>query len=112
MSSQVEINVSGMSCASCVARVEKSLKKLPGVLDASVNLATEKAKVVYEAPAFDRETLIPTLVKIGFGGSFVTSHAEKLPDLRLQKYRAIYAIILSLPLVLPMLSFNRHMMLL
>lgn len=95
-----------------MARVEKSLKKLPGVLDASVNLATEKAKVVYEAPAFDRETLVPTLVKIGFGGSFVTSDAEKLPNLRLQKYRAIYAIILSLPLVLPMLSFNRHMMLL
>ena len=101
-----------MSCASCVARVEKSLKKLPGVLDASVNLASEKAKIVYETPAFDHETLIPTLVKIGFGGSFVTGNAEKLPDLRLQKYRAIYAIILSLPLVLPMLSFNRHVMLL
>ncbi len=40
-------DVSGMSCASCVGRVEKALKKVPGVLDVSVNLATEKARVEY-----------------------------------------------------------------
>ncbi len=39
--------VGGMSCAACVARVEKALKKLPGVVDANVNLATEKASVSY-----------------------------------------------------------------
>lgn len=39
--------VSGMSCANCVGRVEKALKKVPGVLDASVNLATERARVEY-----------------------------------------------------------------
>ncbi|HEX8732275.1 MAG TPA: heavy metal-associated domain-containing protein, partial [Ktedonobacterales bacterium] len=41
--------VEGMTCASCALRIEKGLKKLPGVADASVNLATEQATVSYDA---------------------------------------------------------------
>jgi P-type Cu+ transporter len=44
----ITIPVEGMSCASCVAKIERGLKELPGVIEASVNLATEKAKVEYE----------------------------------------------------------------
>ncbi|MEK1925203.1 MAG: copper ion binding protein, partial [Rhizobium giardinii] len=40
-----ELGVEGMTCASCVSRVEKALKTVPGVKDASVNLATERATV-------------------------------------------------------------------
>lgn len=43
---QIDIGVGGMTCASCVARVEKALRKQPGVTDASVNLATESARVM------------------------------------------------------------------
>ena len=43
--SELELSIEGMTCASCVARVEKALLKVPGVLAASVNLATEKAWV-------------------------------------------------------------------
>ena len=39
------LDISGMTCASCSARVEKALNKVPGVLDASVNLATEQATI-------------------------------------------------------------------
>lgn len=39
------LDISGMTCASCVGRVEKALDKMPGVEAASVNLATEQAKV-------------------------------------------------------------------
>ncbi len=46
----LDIGVGGMTCASCVARVEKALKKVPGVQDATVNLATESARIVF-APA-------------------------------------------------------------
>jgi len=46
---EASLDVSGMSCASCAGRVEKALKKVPGVLDANVNLATEKATVKYLA---------------------------------------------------------------
>ncbi|TXH20202.1 MAG: heavy metal translocating P-type ATPase, partial [Gammaproteobacteria bacterium] len=42
---QVELKIIGMTCASCVSRVEKALKSVPGVLDAQVNLATERAQV-------------------------------------------------------------------
>lgn len=41
----IELSISGMTCASCVGRVEKALKSVPGVSDASVNLATERATV-------------------------------------------------------------------
>src|SRR5260221_5537216 len=41
-------DLEGMTCASCAMRIEKGLKKVPGVLDASVNLATEQASVTYD----------------------------------------------------------------
>ncbi len=43
--SDIKLQVTGMTCASCVMRVEKSLKAVPGVRDASINLATEQASV-------------------------------------------------------------------
>ena len=49
------IGVGGMTCASCVAHVEKALKAVPGVLEASVNLATERASVrALSGPGLDR----------------------------------------------------------
>ena len=44
---ETSLEVSGMTCASCVSRVEKALRKVPGVLDASVNLSTERVRVEY-----------------------------------------------------------------
>ena len=41
----IDISVGGMTCASCVGRVEKALNKVPGVVNASVNLATESARI-------------------------------------------------------------------
>ena len=44
--SPIDIGIGGMTCASCVSRVEKALKKVPGVQEATVNLATESARIV------------------------------------------------------------------
>jgi P-type Cu+ transporter len=44
----ISLPVQGMSCASCVAHVERALKELPGVSDVVVNLATNKASLTYD----------------------------------------------------------------
>ena len=60
-----QVQISGMTCASCVARVEKALKKVDQVLDAQVNLATEKAHVTAIRPLAVSQ-LIKTVQKAGF----------------------------------------------
>lgn len=92
-----------------MARVEKGLKKLPGVLDASVNLATEKARVSYDSSDFQSDALLPALTKIGFGGEFILEEKTQIPDdLKSQKLRLLLSGVLTLPLVLPMLNPAGH----
>src|SRR5688500_9070079 len=54
---QIEFPITGMTCASCAGRVTKALKKVPGVADASVNLATEQATVRYDPAQAKSEQL-------------------------------------------------------
>ena len=61
----VSLDIEGMTCASCVNRVEKALLKVPGVESASVNLATERATV----SGGDAEALIKAVEKVGYKGS-------------------------------------------
>ena len=46
---EITLRIDGMTCASCVGRVERALRGVPGVIDASVNLATERARVIVPA---------------------------------------------------------------
>ncbi|SFU77143.1 heavy metal translocating P-type ATPase [Pseudoduganella namucuonensis] len=71
----LSIDVAGMSCASCVARVEKALAAVPGVSSASVNLATERAQVESSAP-IEFEPLRAALDKAGYGASLPSSPAS------------------------------------
>jgi Au+-exporting ATPase len=59
------LSIEGMSCASCVGRVEKALLAVPGVAAAAVNLATEKAEIRLDRPV-DRHSLIGALEKVGY----------------------------------------------
>ncbi|TCB99608.1 copper-translocating P-type ATPase [Micromonospora zingiberis] len=61
---QIELSIGGMTCASCAARIEKKLNRLDGV-QASVNYATEKATVSYDAPVTP-DDLIATVEKTGY----------------------------------------------
>lgn len=63
----VQIPVEGMTCASCVARVQKSLGRVEGVSEASVNFATEKATVSFDPAAVDVERLVATVRDTGYG---------------------------------------------
>ena len=57
--------ITGMTCANCSARIEKELNGQPGVVNATVNLATEKASVKYEGTT--TEKLIQSVENIGYG---------------------------------------------
>ncbi|MFN7223244.1 MAG: heavy metal translocating P-type ATPase [Paracoccaceae bacterium] len=57
--------VEGMTCASCVGRVERALTMVPGVMSASVNLATERAEVSSDAP-IERALLVAAVEKVGY----------------------------------------------
>ncbi len=64
---QVELPITGMTCASCSARVEKALKKVPGVLEAHVNLAAERASVVYSPASVGYAELTAAVEQAGYG---------------------------------------------
>ncbi len=64
---EVIVPVTGMTCASCVRRVERALTKVEGVRDAAVNLATEKAKVVYDPALADFPALKHAIERAGYG---------------------------------------------
>ncbi|MEQ9832553.1 heavy metal translocating P-type ATPase [Pectobacterium versatile] len=73
----VELSVQGMTCASCVGRVEKSLRAVEGVKEATVNLATERATVRGTAGADD---LITAIEKIGYEASLVDNQSQNNDD--------------------------------
>ena len=64
---EILLPVTGMTCASCVRRVEKALKKAPGVLDANVNLATEQATVAYDPAVVAPGQLLAAVEGAGYG---------------------------------------------
>ena len=66
----VELIIGGMTCASCAARVEKKLNRMDGVT-ATVNYATEKAKVTY-AEGISTDDLVATVEKTGYTASLPT----------------------------------------
>ncbi|HZN47434.1 MAG TPA: heavy metal translocating P-type ATPase [Ramlibacter sp.] len=109
----LDLGVSGMTCASCVSRVERALKKVPGVSDAVVNLATESARVTF-APSEQAEAQIRRAVRNA--GYEPRPVEERTPeDLSAWAGFAPVAIglLLSLPLLAPMLGelAGRHWML-
>ncbi|WP_416269077.1 heavy metal translocating P-type ATPase (plasmid) [Burkholderia cepacia] len=127
----LELDIDGMTCASCVGRVEKALAAVPGVARVSVNLATERASV-HGAGALDAATLIAAVTTAGYRASLAdassagaTAGADMQPASaaqdpetrkRLEAIRerdlVIWSAVLSAPLVAPMLvaPFGIHLM--
>ncbi|MGE4368295.1 MAG: heavy metal translocating P-type ATPase [Burkholderiaceae bacterium] len=75
----VDLSISGMTCASCVRRVERALAGVPGVLDASVNLATERAHVELTTQA-SSEALVAIIKKAGYEASVISPDVSAAPD--------------------------------
>ena len=66
LTEEFEIGVGGMTCANCSARVERALNKLPGVLEASVNLATERAAVRFAPATLSRDDIARAIEETGY----------------------------------------------
>jgi len=112
--SSVELEIGGMTCASCANRIEKKLNKLDGVA-ASVNYATEKAKVTVPS-GYDPALLIAEVERTGYTAALpAPKKAEKAgadedPELTSLRTRLIVSIILTVPVIamamIPPLQFT------
>lgn len=99
---ETTIGVGGMTCASCVGRVERAIRNVRGVVNASVNLATEKAVVRYLPATVDPSHIVQTIRDAGYAPeeadgdtkvSIVDAHAILLNEVR-------FALVFALPLVI------------
>jgi cation-transporting ATPase V/Cu+-exporting ATPase len=72
----VELDITGMSCGACAARVQRTLGRQPGVAEARVNYATGRATVEMQRAAVDIEELRAAVARNGFGASPVTASAD------------------------------------
>ena len=113
----VALDIEGMTCASCVARVEKALLRVPGVVGAEVNLATEQARVTRLAGSAPPAELLAAVQRAGYAAhehrdDAAPAAAQATPWLS-DGRRVLLAALLSAPLALPMLGHlvDRHWML-
>ncbi|CAG9175051.1 heavy metal translocating P-type ATPase [Cupriavidus pampae] len=113
----VELSVADMTCASCVGRVERALRAVPGVVEAQVNLATERAAVTVLRDAVSADMLAQAVTRAGYGAAPVTApvgtEAPKPFDFWSSPYAVTIPALLSLPLIAPMVLewFGVHWML-
>jgi len=112
---QIELPIRGMTCASCASRIERKLNKLDGVT-ATVNYATEKASVAYEADAVAPEQLVAAVEAAGYtaalpAASTADEPAAEADETRPLRLRLVGSALLSLPVLLvsmiPTLQFDR-----
>ena len=111
----ITLTVEGMTCASCVGRVEKALKKVQGVQQATVNLATERASIVADSSVNSRD-LIEAMTRAGFDATVIesdqttihTDHLDKkAADQQQLKRDLIIAVVLALPVFI--LEMGSHL---
>ena len=109
-----DLSIEGMTCASCARRVEKALGRVPGVLAAEVNLATEQARVTRLAGSAAMAELLSAVQRAGYHAHAQGDAAAGAPPPWLgDGWRVALAAMLSAPLALPMLGdlAGRHWML-
>ncbi|MCW4353047.1 heavy metal translocating P-type ATPase [Hoyosella sp. YIM 151337] len=117
----IDLDIAGMTCASCAARIEKKLNKIDGVA-ATVNFATEKAHITSHSPAVTAGTLIATVEKTGYSArlpeTMSATSATSAADIdetddravRILRLRLVVAAVLSIPVIamamIPALQFT------
>lgn len=94
--SHVDLKIEGMTCASCVSRVEKALKRVPGVVEAHVNLATERASVKYLGGTDVVSRMIEAVDATGYGAKEIRQDADQTDRERAAREAEIAALRRSL----------------
>src|ERR1035437_10023774 len=95
-------SIKGMHCASCVGILERSLKKVDGVIEATVNLATEKATITYDSEKVTDEKIASTVSSVGYKALINEEiktedeeQKEKQKELRSLRTKVIVSLILG-----------------
>lgn len=110
----IDIGIGGMTCASCVARVEKALNKVAGVESATVNLATESARIKGQSSDMDDARLRRAIREAGYEPLTPEEEQGIQQNTRWVGFMPVaWGLLLSAPLVLPMLAdtWGQHWML-
>ena len=110
---QIDLAIEGMTCASCVGRVERVLRKVPGVQDASVNLATESARITID-PAQTNEGVLRRAIRDAGYSARASGTADTAEPSAWAGFAPVaLGLLLSAPLVLPMVGdvLGQHWML-
>ncbi|MBZ0304784.1 MAG: heavy metal translocating P-type ATPase, partial [Anaerolineae bacterium] len=105
---QMELPITGMTCANCAATVTRALKKVPGVLNAEVNYATERATVRLAAGAVQTSDLVTAVEKAGYGVVLAEAEDEledaeaaaRAAELKHQYQRLLVGVVFTVPLFL------------
>ncbi len=114
----LDLGVGGMTCASCVSRVERALKKVPGVVEANVNLATETASIHYNAPENIAGVQMPALLRravlqAGYEPRQPADLSEPEPPPWAGFAPVAFGLVVCVPLMAPMVAmlWGQHLML-
>ena len=97
---RIELEIGGMTCASCAARVEKKLSKLDGVVLANVNYATEIASVAYDPGHVRVPDLVRTVETAGYTAALPSDTDAKTDLVRPLRNRLLVSLALTFPLLL------------
>src|SRR3989449_8905425 len=98
--SRIELEIGGMTCTSCAARVEKKLNKLGGVVVANVNYATELASVAYDPGHVRVPDLVRTVEAAGYTAALPSDTDAKADLVRPLRVRLLVSLTLAFPLLL------------
>jgi Cu+-exporting ATPase len=109
---KTELQLTGMTCAACSARIEKTVSKLPGVITVNVNLALEKISIEHLEAAISKKEIIDKIISLGYGASIPATtqegvdaeQAKREQEVRKQQLLLLMSSILSIPLLITMLA--------
>ncbi|ETT42323.1 ATPase P [Paenibacillus sp. FSL H7-689] len=108
VSESVDLNITGMTCAACSARIEKGLSRLPGVSQANVNLALETGHIEYAAGALKPSDITAKIKQMGYGAELQLTQEETTSvrerELQRKKWKWMISALLSIPLLWAMVG--------